>query len=431
MIIKIHSQSECLLDILQKHPTNDNGLYLKPLRNGYIIGNAVDKYNYEILFADRKHSYSDGTSQIDYRSLCDGNALLNILTELFNHIFSITPQSIIKWLDRSYADVDNVTSITVENLLIDSNYVKDGKFFLAKYLDGLILERKYTNIYRLTVTASTAVAALNRLALVGFLLESVSYNGIFLTTELVQKYIRILGNVKEAPYFLYYLLNKKLGDKFGHLIPQLELNYSTNNQIECKFTPNNTQDDRIKFVQQHIDLTFGVLDYGCGEFNYSKALIKNLAEDKPYYSYDIVDYLDLHDKLKDRYPNKKWIFTTDLETIPKDEPLTLLASEIIEHNPIDKALELLTYVIQTFNINKVILTTPNINFNRYYQIDTLRHEDHVQELNMEEFVEFVTRLAGNCLYTIMPIGDVIGIEPVTFGAVIELTSESRYVYDKV
>jgi hypothetical protein len=50
---------------------------------------------------------------------------------------------------------------------------------------------------------------------------------------------------------------------------------------------------------------------------------------------------------------------------------------------------------------------------------------------MEEFVEFVTRLAGNCLYTIMPIGDVIGVEPVTFGAVIDLTSARSYVYDKV
>lgn len=418
MIIKIQSQSECLLDILQKHPTNDNGLYLKPLRNGYIIGNVVDAYNYEVLFQDRKYSYSNDSNQIDYRSLCDGRVLLGILTELFNHIFNITPQSKIKWLDKLYSEVDGAATITVENLLIDSNYVKDGKFFLSKYLDGLTLEQKYTNIYRLDVRAGSIVAAFNKLALVGFLLECVSDIGLFLTVELIEKYIRILGNVKEAPYFVYYLLNKKLGDKFAHLIPQLEKNYSDNNQVSCRFTPYNTQDDRIRFVQANININNSILDVGCGEFNYTKALIKKLAEGKSYYSYDKDDYSALHAKLKERYPNRNWTFTTDLETIPKDEPLSVICSEIIEHNQIDEALELLLYVKNNYQVSEFIITTPNKTFNKHYGIE-LRHPDHVQELDYNGFSEFIHKLAENSFYTKTPIGDSIGIEPVTFGAVIQ------------
>jgi hypothetical protein len=149
---------------------------------------------------------------------------------------------------------------------------------------------------------------------------------------------------------------------------------------------------------------------------YTKVLIKKLAEGKSYYSYDKDDYSDLYNKLKERYPNKNWIFTTDLETIPKDEPITLLAMEIIEHNPVDEALELLLYVKNNWNVKQIVLSTPNVTFNKYYQISTLRREDHVQELDYQEFIRFIRKLGGT---RVDNIGDVISGEPVTFGAVIE------------
>ena len=45
MIIKIHSENKFLLDVLHKNPDTDYGLYVKELKDGHLIGNAVDKYH--------------------------------------------------------------------------------------------------------------------------------------------------------------------------------------------------------------------------------------------------------------------------------------------------------------------------------------------------------------------------------------------------
>jgi len=57
MIIKIKCKNDYLMDILCKNPDTDFGLYFKPLKNGHIAGNAVDKHNYEIVFQDEKDSF--------------------------------------------------------------------------------------------------------------------------------------------------------------------------------------------------------------------------------------------------------------------------------------------------------------------------------------------------------------------------------------
>ena len=44
------------MDILYKNPDTDFGLYFKPLKNGQIAGNIVDKHHYEVVFQDEKYS---------------------------------------------------------------------------------------------------------------------------------------------------------------------------------------------------------------------------------------------------------------------------------------------------------------------------------------------------------------------------------------
>ena len=56
MIIKISCENDNLMDILYKNPDTDFGLYFKPLKNGHIAGNIVDKHNYEVVFQDEKYS---------------------------------------------------------------------------------------------------------------------------------------------------------------------------------------------------------------------------------------------------------------------------------------------------------------------------------------------------------------------------------------
>ncbi len=65
MILKIRSKNDYLLDILFKNPNTDYGLYFKTLKNGQIVGNAVNKHYYEVVFQDTKYSYLPERKQPD------------------------------------------------------------------------------------------------------------------------------------------------------------------------------------------------------------------------------------------------------------------------------------------------------------------------------------------------------------------------------
>jgi hypothetical protein len=69
MIIKLTSENKYFLDILYKNPNTDEGLYLKELKNGIVVGNAVSKNEYHCVFLDTKHSYlPEEGNQIDFQS---------------------------------------------------------------------------------------------------------------------------------------------------------------------------------------------------------------------------------------------------------------------------------------------------------------------------------------------------------------------------
>ena len=71
MVIILKSENINLLDILHKNPSTDEGLYLKELKNGILIGNAVSNTEYHCFFQDLKHSYlPEEGNQIDFQSFC-------------------------------------------------------------------------------------------------------------------------------------------------------------------------------------------------------------------------------------------------------------------------------------------------------------------------------------------------------------------------
>ncbi|MCH5687053.1 hypothetical protein LWM68_23955 [Niabella sp. W65] len=87
MIITIYSTNPLLADILHKNPQTDEGLYAKPLKSGIVVGHVASANEYEVLFQDKGHSYTDDSSnQLDFQSHCNPLIVLNISTELFSHL---------------------------------------------------------------------------------------------------------------------------------------------------------------------------------------------------------------------------------------------------------------------------------------------------------------------------------------------------------
>lgn len=416
MIIQIKSNNPHLLDILNKNPNTDEGLYLKPCVNGILIGNCVSANQYDVIFQDSKYSFAgeNNTNQLDFKSYCDPKVVLKVLGEFFNHILNYPQSEKIKWLDKTYQELDTFPcEFYIENIWIESNYVKEGNFFLDRYFNGFEVRPKGVNLYSLKYTGKNILDTFGVIAIVLFLTQMVEWNSLFLNDDLLKKYIKILSNIKETPYFIYYLLAKKLGTRFEALIPELESAFEKNNNIKCKFTPYSNYEDRIEYIRENLDFNNTILDYGCAEMTYFKVFARHIKT--PFYSYDVEDYSELHNKIKDRYKDKEWYFTTDLSTISSDVPLSVICSEVIEHNDIGMALFLMNELLLKKNVKQLIITTPNVKFNEYYGIE-MRHEDHVQELDTKEFKNFIKKLGGKAKF--FTIGDKIGKEATTLGAII-------------
>lgn len=419
MIIKIKSKNRYLLDVLNKNPNTDSGLYMRQHANGVIVGNCVSKNEYECVFIDNGYSFTNYfDNQLDFKSLSDSRVVLKIVSELFSHLFQVKDEDVISWLYRPYRDVDSSEcAIHIENLMISSHFFRNGDFFLSKYIHGIKIVQKSDCIFSLDVSAENIRQAVNKTALVAFFIQMSSQESLFPTEELLRKYIKILYNVKDTPYFIYYLLCKRLGEKFGHLVPDLEKNFTKNSGLSVKFTPNSTQEDRMEFVESNLNFSNSILDFGCNQMDYFRRLYKNSSGN--FYSYDREDYSELYEKIKAGYTDSRWLFTTNIEDVPKNYPLSCIMSEVIEHNQIDDALNIVKNLLNTHTIKQLIITTPNIAFNRYYNLETLRHDDHVQELTRTEFQDFVIKISGSCKsLKFVDIGDVVAGEPVTFGVVI-------------
>jgi hypothetical protein len=410
MIIKIKSENKYLLDILNKNPNTDYGLYMMVHRNGVLVGNVINENEYHIAFYDTKHSYTNyEDNQIDFKSFCDSKVILSIMQDFFSHLLKEREDILktnISWLDKTFGDIDkNKCTIYVENIWVDSNWMRnDGfgnvDFLLSRYIDGITLNKKGYNLYNLEITQNNTLDAINLLTICSFFIQlTSSEESLYITDDLVKKYARILTNIKEVPYFVYYLFIKRVvsrNDKFWNDIkPYLEKSIADNLGLSCEFTKNDTHTDRIIYVRNNIDFSNTILDYGCGEFRYFKSLAKHVTN--KFYSYDIDDYTDLYNTISERYKDKDWEFTTNLKDVPKNVSLSVIMSEVIEHNCLTKSKMMIEDLVNNYNVKQLIITTPNKDFNKYYNIgeDGVRREDHIQELSYQEFITFIESLNLN------------------------------------
>ncbi|NDV93902.1 hypothetical protein D0T84_03080 [Dysgonomonas sp. 521] len=433
MILKIRSENDHLLDILFKNPDTDYGLYFKTLKNGQIVGNAVSKHYYEVIFQDTKYSYlPEESNQIDYQSYCTPLAVLHICNELFGHILKEKnefSEKQITWLGitQGVADTESCT-IEIPSFYIDSSWFRNGRFLPSKYFDGVKAEQQTNRIFKLTITAKSVFEAFNLLALVSLFTHVTNDYGMFtyIDDQLAQKYGRILTNIEEVPYFVFYLFIMKAiksERQFNELKPVFE-KYLEGNGLKANLVLQGTYLQRTWFITNQLELDIPILDIGCGEFTYYKKMMAKEFK-APYYAVDKDPQFErLSENIARRYEEDNLVFYNSLEQFTSNQLVNILLTEVIEHNPREEA-DILIKKALSYNFNKLIITTPNVEFNQFYNMETaLRHDDHRFELTRQEF----EKLVEDCiLYTGKPeqykveffqLGDSLnGIQP-TQGCVI-------------
>ena len=429
MIIKIHCENDYLMDILFKNPDTDMGLYFKPLKKGQIAGNVVDKHNYEVVFQDEKYSYlPEHSNQIDYQSYCSPLALLHICNELFSHILKKRDEYMQKpviWLQRTQGEVDTKPCfIEVPSLYIDSKWFRNGRFLLAKYLDGINVVRQSNRIFLLTVSASSVFEAFNLLSLVLLFTHITNDYGIFtyIDDALAQKYARVLSNIQHVPYFVFYLFIQravKSEKQFNDLKPIFE-NYLAAEGLTVNLLWNGTKQQRVRFISNQLEMDVPVLDIGCGELDYYKKIMKHGFK-AMYYAMDKDEHIESISRgIARRYEVNNLLYFSSLDEFDSQEKLNVLLTEVIEHNSMDEAKALVRKAL-TYNFKRLFITTPNNEFNRFYMMESeMRHNDHVFELNQSEFRTMIEECTAEENYYVeyFYLGDNInGIQP-TQGCVI-------------
>lgn len=403
MIVNISSGNGHLLDILNKNPNTDSGLYFKPLKNGIVVGNAISPYQYDVFFQDGGHSYTEEkNNQLDFQSLCNPLILLHISTELFGHLLkekNVYAAQELKWLDTTRGALDTMDcTIVVPVFYIDSNWYRDGTFLLSKYFKEIALTYKVGHNFELKIHGKTIFEAVNLLNLVALFTHLTNVNGLFtyIDDSFATKYVRVLTNLDGVPYFVLYLFIKravKNNAQFELIKPLLE-NYLGKDGIVAHLTNEDTQLSRIGFITEKIGLGLPVLDIGCGEFAYYKKLM-NKGFQLDYYAVDQDENLKrLGENIMDRLDADNLCFYTDVNEVPKASKVNIIMSEVIEHNEPEEARQLVCAALQ-FDFDKMLISTPNAEFNKFYFDKGFRHDDHHFEFTQKDFQDFVKECIGN------------------------------------
>ena len=424
MIVIIKSQNNNLLDVLNRNPNTDEGLYLQSWKRGVIVGDAVSVCRYDVVFQDTRRSYvPEDSNAIDFQSYASPQVILDIVSELFGHLTKgrkEVQEREIKWLAKRYIEVDDQTcTIEIPTVYMHSYWVKKNNFLLSKYLEGVTIQHKVGHNYSLRIEADTIFDAINLLSTVCVFVHITNQYGIstFIDDMYAKKYARILTNYPSVPYFVFYLFIKRLAKtkRIFDVIKPIFESYLERQGLEAVLTYLPTHKARINYILEKLDMSLPVLDIGCGEFMYYRALMR-----KPFFELYIgVDeepkFARVAENMKERYSAGNLRFMTRLEDVDREKKYNIILSEVVEHNPMDVAISLVEKALE-FNMNQCVITTPNVEFNQYYS-DTIesRHDDHDFELTRDEFVEFVERCIASrsdLMYEIDFIGDSLnGIQP--------------------
>jgi len=278
---------------------------------------------------------------------------------------------------------------------------------IQKYWPGFVTfeKLKYWDNYKVTIEKNCTLAELIAFAEVLFLLITIdNHENIYIDDSLVEKAVKKLRMI-DAPYFIRYifkciLISKNKFDKYKD-----DINYGSEKyDISCY----DNYTSRFVWVDDRVKNS--VVDVGCGEGRYSK-----IARRVPFY-YGIEP--DEHSLFKaKRRCQEKGILNVEfyssleefLENKP-DGPLDVICSEVIEHLNIE-AVPQFVQSLKFPGVERVLITTPNSNFNKFYDIE-LRHDDHKWEGTPEE----IMKLTGATSFEF--IGDKVNDIGTTVGVIL-------------
>lgn len=411
--LQIKSNNPNLSFILQKNPAS--GMSAKQLRKGTVFG-WYSENAYNIYFKDAENDVSYKAHQnedFEHLNLTRFNSplfIINAITEFCQHIVNKDPSE--------YDAKGFENSVTINQVYVRKNKYIDV-FQKAFPEFELIAEETNRKNYRITIKTKNTLKEL--LAYTNlFAIFNVAASGIYMDAKFpFEKYLNCL-NIVNAPYFMRYvfkvnfLQNKKQFEQYKDVLVGdcgAEMVHGTNDMI------------RKNIIEDLLDFSNPITDIGCGEGQYLFKFCKNVED---YIGVDIDEELveAVQNKIDKRKIENAVCKATWCQEDVKGRDVLLV--EVIEHMPIHEALQLMSDIMEA-KPKKLIVTTPNADFNKYYFLDEkeMRHDDHKFEMNKRDFTNYEKwfKLQG---YEpkFFDLGDSIEGVSCTQGVVLEKINES-------
>ena len=404
--------------ILRKNP--QSGMQIKPNRKGMLFAWYTNSELFNIYFRDSDTEVSFGKEVFEYIYETRYNTplfLVNAFSEFLNHM----------------KKPDDKDVVGYENILM-INQIKCKPRSLEVFKDNFsdyIIEYEEVSFhnYRVRITTKKTIQKLVCLGQILSIFNSLLNDNLeYTSTNEIDKYMNWI-QIVDAPYYIrhlfkiYFLKNDKLFNKYK---PLLETTMRENLKMEFEF--GGTLKQRTRAIKKLLDYKSNIIDIGCGEGNYIKEIAPKLDENVEYHAIDTDP--ESIEKVK-RMCEKKGIENVAVWS-SLDEFLggtscslnnsVILLTEVMEHMTKDEASNLILKILNMPH-QKVIITTPNKEFNQNYKIfeDDVRNEDHKFEMVRDEFVNFIVEIVNkvtNKNVSFFEIGDTVnGLKP-TLAAVI-------------
>jgi 2-polyprenyl-3-methyl-5-hydroxy-6-metoxy-1,4-benzoquinol methylase len=414
-IVQIRSTNPQFSFLIKKNP--NSGMILRTIRRGMACGWYTDAQTYNVYFkdADNEISYKQHEQEsFEYLNVSRYNTPifpLNAITEFFSAPLKAHDERDVE----GYEHVFFINMIHIER----ERYIA----FFEKHLKDYSFEMTHLahKSYSLTVrTHKSLYHLLHTVSVLCLFLSMFGNEHIDISDSILDKYIKSI-HVIDAPFYIRSLFVRNFlstRERFQKYKSELE----RTDRYQIRFAYGGTAMQRRNYIGSVLTFDKSILDVGCGEGFYAIPFAGRIEGN--YYAVDInEDLLETVNRKAKANQIDNIVTYRSLDQFLEHyngEQVDVILTEVIEHMSLDEAEQLIKQICKNVDFDKFMITTPNADFNRFYELSEYRHDDHKWEIGEASFKQWMNDVIGdmNLHAEYVAIGDSVNHIHTTQGVIL-------------
>ncbi len=401
-IVQLKSTNPKFSFLIKKNPST--GMLIRQIRKGIAYGWYTDDSTFNVYFkdADNEVSYKqDANEQFEYLNVSRYNTPLFPLNAI-NEFFSTPLKTQSEWDTEGYENTFFINLVHIERV----RYID----FFAKHLKEYRFEIEYRAQLSYSLTVSTTESLYRLLHVVSVLCLFLSTFGneyLDISDSILDKYLKSV-NVIDAPFYIRSLFARNFlstRERFQKYKADIE----RTSRYDVRLAYGGTALQRRSYIAGALAFDKSILDVGCGEGFYAIPFAGKI--EGTYYAVDIDE--DSLETVRRKAAAKQIDNIAAFRSVEhfleeyNGERVDVLLTEVIEHMSEEEARELILRIVRNVDFDRLVVTTPNADFNSYYELEGFRHDDHKWEMGQEAFRGWFSGLIAETglEYEFVAIGD--------------------------